>query len=190
MLGNDIVDLDIALLENKASNPRYLNKICTQKEIAAIQSNEQPDMLLWRIWTMKESVYKIVAKQEGFRLFNPKKIATSIVDELEGQVSTPWGDFVTYTSGDEHCICSIALKSFEQPFMSAYKKIAKGKDASVLCRKELIAMFADQQGYKRKELGIQMQGDAPYLYLGEKPIDTTISLSHHGDYIAWAFLLE
>jgi phosphopantetheinyl transferase (holo-ACP synthase) len=76
MIGNDIVDLDIVLKENKASNLRYLNKICTENEIKTIQGSIDPNITLWRIWTIKEAAYKIINKSNGIRAYIPKKIET------------------------------------------------------------------------------------------------------------------
>ena len=95
MIGNDIVDLKLVLLEDKASNLRWLKKVFVEKEIELIQNSESPNITLWRLWSMKESAYKVAVKKTGIRAFNPKRFETEILGPCQGRVSSIYGIFQT-----------------------------------------------------------------------------------------------
>ena len=71
MLGNDIVDLNLAKIQSNWRRKNYLSKIFTEDEQQLILSAENPDVLVWVLWSMKESAYKIFNRKTNERLFNP-----------------------------------------------------------------------------------------------------------------------
>ena len=62
MVGNDIVDLKHAALESNWQRKGFLNKVFTSSEKQYIQDAENPFQMVWLIWSMKESAYKIIYK--------------------------------------------------------------------------------------------------------------------------------
>jgi phosphopantetheinyl transferase (holo-ACP synthase) len=74
MIGNDIVDLAQAKHDSNWRRPGYLNKLFTVKEQFLISSDIQPDSMLWLLWTMKESAYKIESRKTKCREFAPVKL--------------------------------------------------------------------------------------------------------------------
>ncbi|MBE5318995.1 4-phosphopantetheinyl transferase family protein [Pedobacter sp. MR2016-19] len=90
MLGNDIVDLDLAKIQSNWRRKNYLNKIFTAEEQLLITSTERPDEIVWLLWSMKESAYKIHNRKTGIRNFAPKSLNCTIyasVSEIKGRVS-------------------------------------------------------------------------------------------------------
>ncbi len=80
MIGNDIVDLALAKKESNWKREGYLNKIFTSKEQMLISASENPDIMVWNLWSRKEAVYKIYNRKTGIRAFIPLKIECSKVD--------------------------------------------------------------------------------------------------------------
>ena len=78
MIGNDIVDLQLARTQSNWQRPRFLQKIFTQKEQNFIQQSVNPELEVWKLWTMKESAYKIFNRETGIRGFFPWKLECSI----------------------------------------------------------------------------------------------------------------
>jgi phosphopantetheinyl transferase (holo-ACP synthase) len=74
MIGNDIVDLAQAAMDSNWKRPGYLNKIFTTEEQFLISSNIQPANMVWLLWTMKESAYKIDSRKSKLREFAPVKL--------------------------------------------------------------------------------------------------------------------
>lgn len=75
MIGNDIVDLELAKIESNWRRPGYLNKIFTSFEQKLINEAENPTLMVWLLWSMKEASYKIYATKTGTRSFAPTQLA-------------------------------------------------------------------------------------------------------------------
>lgn len=189
MIGNDIVDLRIVLPENNAANIQYLQKICTDKEIALINAASIPNIMLWRIWTMKEAAYKIASKKADFRLFNPKKFNTEIINDSEGKIHCEWGEYKVWTYINEKWINSIAIESDKNWFADAME--TENKDLSEEVRKALIFSYIYNLDSSAEINSLEIRKNDngfPYLYKENQLLSVNLSLSHHGKCIAWAFM--
>jgi acyl carrier protein len=71
VIGNDIVDLALARKESNWKRPGYLNKIFTTKEQLLISSAENPNTMVWNLWSRKEAAYKIYNRATGIRGYFP-----------------------------------------------------------------------------------------------------------------------
>jgi len=71
VIGNDIVDLELAHKESNWQRKGFLDKIFTPQEQYQIRSSIIPDLTVWSFWSRKEAAYKIYNRQNGFRKFNP-----------------------------------------------------------------------------------------------------------------------
>ena len=65
IVGNDVVDLTDPRVSGKASDARFLERIFTEGERAAIAGAPDPDLELWQRWAAKEAAYKAVSKLRG-----------------------------------------------------------------------------------------------------------------------------
>ena len=66
MIGNDIVDLELAAVQSNWRRKGFLEKVFTASEREIISSGEDPDLTVWLLWSMKEAAYK--AHQRRFSL--------------------------------------------------------------------------------------------------------------------------
>ena len=80
MIGNDVVDLALAKYESNWQRKGFLDKIFTNNEQHQIHQSENPEELVWKLWSRKEAVYKIYNRQTKKRFFNPK-IIECVTDE-------------------------------------------------------------------------------------------------------------
>ncbi len=83
MIGNDIVDLAQAKRESNWRRTGFLAKIFTSYEQHLIDAAINPDQMVWLLWSMKESAYKLAIRSTQKRVFAPQKLACHI-DELTG----------------------------------------------------------------------------------------------------------
>lgn len=74
MIGNDVVDLALAKTQSNWKRKGYLDKIFTNSEIEFIVNSKYPDEMVWKLWSRKEAVYKIIIKNGSQRGYYPKKI--------------------------------------------------------------------------------------------------------------------
>lgn len=77
MTGNDIVDLNQARKESNWQRKGYLEKLFTHSERFLIHTAENPEMMVWLFWSMKEAAYKIGSKETTIRSFAPAAISCS-----------------------------------------------------------------------------------------------------------------
>jgi phosphopantetheinyl transferase (holo-ACP synthase) len=109
MIGNDVVDLQLAAKQSNWRRPNYLQKICTSLEIDAINSSNNPDNLVWEIWSRKEAVYKLLLQKGIKKGYYPKKIECLNFGE-NGIVSYQNQRYYTQTKVLDNCIHSIAVE--------------------------------------------------------------------------------
>ncbi len=82
LLGNDIVDLNNAGMENKHLDARFVQRVFTEKERSAIFASLKPDLTLWMFWAAKETAYKITSKIFGPPIFSHKKFENTGFKQL------------------------------------------------------------------------------------------------------------
>ena len=80
MIGNDIVDLTLAQNESNWQRKGFLDKIFTAHEQQLIRTATDPDQMVWLLWSMKESAYKIAVRDSGKRCFAPIKLACHLTE--------------------------------------------------------------------------------------------------------------
>ena len=98
MLGNDIVDLDLAKIQSNWRRKNYLDKIFTAEEQLLITSAKNPDEMVWLLWSMKESAYKIHNRKTGIRNFAPKSLNCKVyasASEIKGTISIDHNTYFT-----------------------------------------------------------------------------------------------
>lgn len=138
MIGNDIVDLDLAKVQSNWRRKGYLDKIFTPAEQTLIETADSPDKMVWVLWSMKEAAYKIHNRKTGIRNFAPTALACNLIS-LDGEKGTVTVDHQTYFTKSEfsltyvHTIASasvnklldIEIKIYSQPNHPAdYKTLA------------------------------------------------------------------
>ena len=71
MIGNDVVDLQLAKTESNWQRKGFLNKIFTKNEQLIIKNSKNPEITIWNLWSRKEAAYKIWNRATGIRKYNP-----------------------------------------------------------------------------------------------------------------------
>lgn len=115
MIGNDIVDLQLARTQSNWQRPRFIEKIFSQKERDFILASEDPELEVWKLWTMKESAYKIYNRETGIRGFFPWRLECSVSQFSEGKfygtVSIDDNIYFTEIIVDKDFVYTIAANS-------------------------------------------------------------------------------
>lgn len=153
MIGNDIVDLQLAKNQSNWQRPKFLEKIFTKKEQEYIYQSDNPELEVWKLWTMKESAYKIYNRETGIRGFFPWKLECSIERNCEGRalgkVSIDDNIYYSKTILSEDFVYTIAGNSLEN-------------------LDHIIEINSDQKVIKIEGI--------PFLKINMKPV----SVTHHG----------
>ncbi len=79
MIGNDVVDLQLAKTQSNWQRKGFLEKQFTEEEQQTILNSENPFLQVWLFWSMKEAAYKCYVQEHQKRFFAPKKFKCKIV---------------------------------------------------------------------------------------------------------------
>ena len=194
MIGNDIVDLTFAKKESNWKRPRFLDKVFTISEQKLITNSSQQSIMVWLLWSMKESAYKLHVQLFGKRFFAPKRFECSITELTENQAlgSVYCLDFQCYTKtriSDKFVYTTARLKK-DAVILSHYFSI---ENPTIIAQHESVnqkskAHFAKHLGTPSNEIRIQKNSlGIPFLYSKKQTRKVAVSKTHHGNYGAFAY---
>ncbi|WP_428232521.1 4'-phosphopantetheinyl transferase family protein [Flavobacterium sp.] len=113
MIGNDVVDIIASRHESNWQRKGLIEKIFTADEQSLIQNDQQPEILLWLLWSMKEAAYKIYNRQTKIREYIPKKLVCNIISKNNsystGQVICRENVYYTKTTISQEILHTIAV---------------------------------------------------------------------------------
>jgi phosphopantetheinyl transferase (holo-ACP synthase) len=170
MIGNDIVDLKLASSSPNCRRKRFIDKVFSVEEQKIISHSSDPFLTIWLLWSMKESAYKIYARQHS-----------EIFSET----------YKTITTIDKDYIYTIAHKDFSEVIVSNCFKVdmttySVQHYTSYLSIINTIAELKNiptaSLVIKKNEIGV------PNLYRNNVVQSILFSITHHGNYGAYAIL--
>jgi len=97
MIGNDIVDFNLAREESNWTRKGFLEKIFSIQEQELIHNSPNPEIMIWNLWTRKEAAYKIYNRLTGIRGYFPSMLECMYKDENSGTVTIDDFEFHTQT---------------------------------------------------------------------------------------------
>ena len=95
MIGNDVIDLALAQKESNWKRKGFLDKIFTQKEQLLISNSQNPELMVWNLWSRKEAAYKIYNRQTQNRAYIPKQLECYDLKEKHGII---YGKVIYYAN--------------------------------------------------------------------------------------------
>lgn len=191
MIGNDIVDLRQASQESNWRRKGYVDKLFTHREQQLISDAIDPDRMVWLLWSMKESAYKVAVRQTKNRTFAPAKLecllSQSTEDTAEGYV------FYQERYQTRSLITSqyIATVAFAVNTTPRYKQVIIPFDTTdYQSHHDHIRQSIRQHSsalFQTSEEKIHIDKDSfgvPVLTIGNAAT-VPVSISHHGHYGAY-----
>lgn len=171
MLGNDIVDLQLAAKQSNWRRKGYLQKIFTSQEQDLIANATDQDQMVWLLWSMKEAAYKIVNRKSLKRFYSPTKFACNLIGH-KGLVTFEKQTFYTESEVQKHLIHTIAVQN-QQCFTKINTTFLPNK-VDYLTNFNAVS---DTHILEKDENGI------PNL-IDENGKVRCVSVSHHGEFLA------
>ena len=176
MIGNDVVDLNLARVDSNWKRHGFLAKVFSSHEQKLIASSKEPFFLVWRLWSMKESAYKFIVQKEKRRFFSPAKLECEIISAELGQVK-----FENYTIQTNTSQTSNYLFTTTNP----QAKLWFGPKLSTKQRMEVIA---EELRANVSELTlIKTSSGAPNIFHNGHQLTSGMSITHHGNYEAFQY---
>ena len=191
MIGNDMVDLAQAKIDSNWRRSRWMDKVFLRREIELIETSQDQDQLVWRLWSMKESAYKCQVQQGIYERFNPKHFKCRLLDERNGLVSGRRVSYYTKTESSEDYVYTTASLEVDQDIFSRTKRIASNLLSQATVSKDLkeglLKALSTRLKCETKDLRIKKSAQSvPRVFHGNQNLNIPISFSHHGRYGAFA----
>jgi hypothetical protein len=200
MVGNDVVDLrdDEALAEVAA---RFDARVFCPEELASLDASPRRAHRRWQLWAAKEAAYKAAVKREPGTVFSPARFRVQLpADGAIGVVDTPPGTLsvrIVEADGAVHAIASHLDGDGAGPsgkprrVVTGVRRLeagdpAVGRDLGEVARRFACERLAPAFGVAPGSLEIRKRGRVPELWLAGIPAATDLSLSHHGNVVAFA----
>ena len=153
MIGNDIVDWDVARKESNWQRQGFIDKIFTQSEQLYIRNSKNPEQMVWNLWTRKEAAYKIYNRQTGFRGFIPLQLQCVYENEHAGMVTCNGHTYLTQTQITKESIYTIAVQTKED-----FNKIISINRGTKIFKKNGIPYLFDNLNLDYKPVSITHHG--------------------------------
>lgn len=153
MIGNDIVDLDVARCQSNWQRKGFLDKIFTIKEQRLILDAENPELFVWNLWTRKEAAYKIFNRSTQIRAFIPLRIECNVINEFEGTISINHQTYFSQTEITESSVYTIAAS--ESVFFSKIQELSSEKH---ILKEDGIPFLMDSFSNKKNPVSITHHG--------------------------------
>lgn len=189
MTGNDIVDIKAAAAESDWQRKGFLEKIFTRQEQQYINQATEPGTIVWRLWTMKESAYKIYTRQYGGYFFAPQKFSCTILNHTTGVVKYDVQACHTTTIISKDYIHTIARPAFENDTADAGSCFLLPQTThtrqQAFIYKKIIDRYHSITGKAKKNLAvIKDENGIPCLQCGSN-LQIPVSITHHGRFAAF-----
>lgn len=136
MIGNDVVDLDLAKTQSNWKRKGFLDKIFTHEEQNCILNAVHPEEMVWNLWSRKEAVYKIIMQRGGKCGYYPLKIKCTRCTTENGIVTFENEKFYTKTILYPNYIYTLAVVNQEH-----FTKIRKSENPENFIKIEGIPFY-------------------------------------------------
>lgn len=188
MTGNDIVDIKTAVAESNWKRSGFLDKIFTQKEQEYIHHAATPMQMLWKLWTMKESAYKIYTRQYGGRFFVPQKLNCTVINETTGLVVINNISYQTLSCTTKDYVYSVAGPEGFRDFFSTCFTLPEPQSINqqqFIYEKIITGYAGFRHTHKNNFMVLKEKNNIPLLYCKKEKIKIPVSITHHGRYAAF-----
>ncbi|MDI1255526.1 MAG: 4'-phosphopantetheinyl transferase superfamily protein [Flavobacterium sp.] len=171
MIGNDVIDLELAKTESNWQRKGWLEKIFTPSEQKIIADSENQEIMVWLLWSMKESAYKIHHRNSKIRTYIPIRLICSDLrfkaNFVFGKVSLNGIVFYTQTTIGSDFVHTIA---------TSHKKLFK----------KLNNYFSDSyNGVAMTENIYKDANGIPFLQNKTTGKPKILSIAHHGKFCSY-----
>jgi len=186
MIGNDVIDLQLAAQQSDWQRPGFREKVFTPKENRLIDDAENSFVTVWRLWSMKESAYKAYLRLHPRRFFNPKKLECTITEHGAGQVHIGAYSFKTDTNCQEERLYTIAVLGENPQWMGECFVIPASENESVYCHQKIRQYCAEHWSVACAQLEIDKTDQGvPQISCTSTNRSKAISITHHGRFGAY-----
>ena len=192
MIGNDIVDLTVAAKESNWQRKGYLEKVFTAYEQKCIRNAADAHKMVWRLWSIKESAYKVHVQQYGKRFFAPKKMSCELTSATSALVTCNDSQYTVATQEKGEAIFSTAIFLGDKTKASHFCFVTGMLTAKAQSNKihhELKKRLSQDAQLSYEGLHIaKTNAGVPVLFYKNRRLSIPFSITHHGRFAAISIL--
>jgi phosphopantetheinyl transferase (holo-ACP synthase) len=179
--------------------------VFAEEELEQLDACDNREVLRWSMWAAKEAAYKLLKARHASVVFSPSRFvvrpdghnaATVEVADVHLRVdfqTTP--AYVHAIARQEPVTCPVPRRQVRQLAVSSREATAAavamhGGDAipaSVAVRQLAVTSVARLLGEEPAGLSVGSDGRVPILLRGGRRVPGSLSLSHHGRFVAFAW---
>lgn len=184
MIGNDIVDLQLAKTQSNWQRKGFLEKQFTDVEIEKIVNSDDAFLQVWLFWSMKEAAYKLHVQQYQNRFFAPKKFQCSMISNTSGIIKFNEETYFSSSTITENYIHTIVFKNFDEIPNSKLFLMDEKTSKTAQVSEQLLSSVTLATAIQKNEFGV------PFLYQKDKKLGFSVSTSHHGKFGGFAIVIS
>jgi phosphopantetheine--protein transferase-like protein len=195
-VGNDVVDMADPEARLSGLHPRFVERVFTAAERAALETSPSPHRLHWALWAAKESAYKARKRREPDTVFSPREfeIELSLLPPPggEGQAmgrAVHRGEvFALEVRVDATSVHAVATGPADAAGARVLWRVEGAAGDPGLAARRLAAS-AISAALGLDPAGVRIVGRPPVAVDRDHRIEVDVSLSHHGRFVAFACVL-
>lgn len=189
MIGNDVVDLREAGMQSNRRRKGFLEKVFRSSELEFIASSDNPDRIVWLLWSMKEAAYK--ANQRLFDLSRKLnwKDQECEIDELSksvasGKVRINEYEYFTCSSLSERSVFTSAVRYRDTRVTNGFFE-EQGS-----AKKQLYREISRRFSLDPEDLSLEKNRNGiPFIAHAGRRFYSAFSLTGHGKFSAYSLPL-
>lgn len=200
-VGNDVVDLADTESRTASLHPRWAERVFCAAEHAALEASPSRHRLHWALWAAKESAYKARKRRHPETAFSPREFVVELSplppgDGVAlGRVVHRGAAFAVEVRLDGDCLQAVATSANEERGLvgrTNNRLVVKAAAAAGDPSRDVRRLAAETLGsaLQLDPAQIEVAGRPPVVRHDGRPVEATVSLSHHGRFVAFAGVLS
>jgi len=193
VIGNDVVDLGDPETRPGARHPRFDARVFDRAELALLAGSGAPERLRWILWAAKEAAYKVARKLDPRAAFAPARFGVRLDAGLRGRVEHAGRALPCLVRAGPDSVHAVAADAELDPerLLLGEARLGEagaggGAEPGLAVRRLAIARLARHLRAAPAELAIARRGRIPELLRRGEATGLDLSLSHHGELVAFA----
>ena len=191
-VGNDVVDLADPESRLEGLHPRFDERVFGERERAALEASASRQLLHWALWAAKESAYKARKRLDPSVVFSPREFEVELPSlppaggSAAGGVVHRGDLFEIEVRVAGACVHAVAWRGDAggPRIVSAVEPTSEEPGRAV--RRLAASTIASALGLWPS--GLEIVGCPPVVMHRGRAFEATVSLSHHGRFVAVAFI--
>jgi phosphopantetheinyl transferase (holo-ACP synthase) len=196
VVGNDVVDLTDPEAADGSLHPRFEARVLTRRELAQVATLRGRDATRWRwvFWAAKEAAYKVARASDPTVPFSPRRFEVTMLGPDRATVRHGGVDFAVAVHRNADFVHAVARGRSTSPeaLLTGVADIdgIDGEHPSRAARAFAMQAVASRLGLAPSDLRIERAPRRPPVLLFDgAPAASSLSLSHHGRFVAFACAL-